>query len=70
MGPPQLQCQQFAVQAWVTSNDTESGRRRSVFHAPWATIRTAIVRLMFISRPDRRERFGAAGGFRRSPGLQ
>ncbi len=43
MGPPQLQCQQFAVQAWVISKETVSGFFRNMFHAPRATILTAIV---------------------------
>ena len=42
IGPPQLQCQQFAVQAWVTSNETERGYLKAVFHKPLASILIAM----------------------------
>src|SRR3990172_3511777 len=53
MGPPQLQCQQLAVHAWVTSNETDSGFLRNRFHAAWASMRNATFRDTFIEPPAR-----------------
>jgi hypothetical protein len=44
-----LQCQQFAVQACVTSNETEIAFRRTEFQMPWAAMRRVIEPVTFIS---------------------
>src|SRR5574341_452385 len=61
MGPPQLQCQQLAVQAWVTSNETDRGFLRHRFHAACANMRNAMLLDTFIQPPDRRDQHGRAG---------
>ena len=52
IGPPQLQCQQFAVQACVTSKDTVRGFLRTAFHAPCISMRTAILLGTFMEPPS------------------
>src|SRR3990172_7300721 len=62
IGPPQLQCQQLAVHAWVTSNETDSGFLRHRFHAAWASMRNATLRDTFIEPPGGRGVERKAGG--------